>query len=162
MITWVLESVATLPEGIDELARSARNEGFLFLDRLIGDHRTGDNMFARPGEVLFAVREDGRLVGIGGLNIDPFDTSGTTGRLRRLYVDPTCRGRGMGKALVRALESVAVQHFVALRLFTDDATAARFYLALGYSAVASDGQASHQKMLTEKSINQRRRACCNH
>ena len=63
MINCALESEATLPDGIDELARSARNEGIRFLDRLIGDHRSGDNVLARPGEGLFAVRENGRLVG---------------------------------------------------------------------------------------------------
>ena len=109
-----------------------------------------------------AVKVGATLVGIGGLNIDPFDGTGTTGRLRRLYVDPTCRGRGMGKTLVRALEICAAQSFVTLRLFTDDAEAARFYLALGYSAVSSDGKASHQKILTKKQGNQRSKACCSH
>lgn len=84
MGNWALESEAMLPDGIDEFARSARNEEFRLLDRLIGDHRSGDNVFARPGDVLTAVRENGRLVGIGGLNIDPFDGTGTTGRLRLL------------------------------------------------------------------------------
>jgi len=162
MSNWVLGSEASLPDGIDELARSARNEGFRFLDRLIGDHRSGDNRFARLGEVLLAIRENGRLIAIGGLNIDPFDRSGTTGRLRRLYVDPTCRGRGVGKALAHALENVAVQHFDRLRLFTDHANAARFYRSLGYSEVALDAKVSHHKVLRAQSPSSRSLQCCSH
>lgn len=162
MNNWVLAREESLPDGIDELARSARNEGFRFLDRLIGDHRSGDNTFARPGEVLFAAREGGRLVAIGGLNVDPFDSNGNTGRLRRLYVDPTCRGRGLGKDLVRALENVAAQHFETLRLFTDDANAARFYRFLGYSEVALVAKVSHQKILTRHPSDARRMQCCSH
>ena len=146
----VPESVTMLPDGIKELALSARNQGFRFLDRLINDHRSGSNTFSKPGEVLLTLRENGRLVGIGGLNIDPFDGSGNTGRLRRLYVDPSCRGRGAGRALVHALEAVAVQHFATLRLFTDDSDAARFYVSLGYTAVLSDTEASHQKIFTDQ------------
>lgn len=148
MSTWLPERVAMLPDGIECLALSARNEGFRFLDRLLKDYRSGANTFAKPGEVLCAIREGGRLVGIGGLNIDPFDGSGRTGRLRRLYVDPAFRGRGVGRALVCALEAVAVQHFCTLRLFTDDSDASRFYQSLGYTAVSSDAKASHQKIFT--------------
>lgn|GEM_PF-437765 len=160
--TRALEILTTLPEGIDELAVSAAREGFRFVDRLIQDYRSGENTFSKPGEVLFVVREGGRVKATGGLNIDPFDASGKTGRLRRLYVDPACRGNGMGRALVDALEGVAVQHFRTLRLFTDNADAVRFYLALGYVAVLCDAHASHQKIFEEYQLDTRRSRCCSH
>ena len=150
MGTWALESVAMLPDEIEVLAASARHEGFRFVDRLIEDYRSGANTFAKPEEVLIAIRQNGRLVGVGGLNIDPFEGSVNVGRLRRLYVDPNFRGRGVGRALVRALETIAVQHFCTLRLFTDDHDAARFYRSLGYAAVSSDANASHQKLFTDR------------
>lgn len=56
----------------------------------------------------------------------------------------------MVKTLVPALEICAAQSFVTLRLFIDDAEAARLYLAVGFMAVSSDGKASHQKILTKK------------
>lgn len=56
MSTWAPESVAMLPDGIEGLARSARNEGFRFMDRLINEYRSGSNTFSNPGEVLLALR----------------------------------------------------------------------------------------------------------
>jgi putative acetyltransferase len=58
----------------------------------------------QPG-VLFAVARDagGRAMGCGAVVL-----ASAQGELKRMYVDPACRGRGIGRALLAFLEREAV------------------------------------------------------
>jgi len=40
----------------------------------------------RTGEALFVVKRDNCLIGVCGLNIDPYAASETTGHVRHLYI----------------------------------------------------------------------------
>lgn len=142
-----IREVSALPEDAAELAAAAQAEGFRFVARLVREYATGENAFAAPGEALFEVRSDGRLVAIGGLNLDPYRPEGSVGRLRRLFVRPAFRGCGIGRALVQALEARAADTFDELRLFTDSERAARFYEQLGYAPLPGCPEASHAKRL---------------
>ncbi len=143
----VITQIATLPKDLPELALTAKKEGFKFLDRLVEDFATGKNRFDKTGETLFEVRDEGRLVAVGGLNIDPYTSNGTVGRVRRLYVDPDYRRDGIGTILMEAIERVARISFSELHLRTDTARGAQFYSRLGYKAVSHHEQVSHTKML---------------
>ncbi len=69
------------------LALEARATNHPFLDRHIADGRSGANRFDKPGECLIGLFDGERLVAVGGLNSDPYDTSGrAVGRLRHVYV----------------------------------------------------------------------------
>ena len=58
----------------------------------------------RP-QVLFAVaRHSGRAVGCGAVVVGP-----EHGELKRMYVDPSCRGRGVGGQLLAFLEETAAR-----------------------------------------------------
>jgi GNAT superfamily N-acetyltransferase len=57
--------------------------------------------FDRDGEALFAAHVHGVLAGIGGLTIDPVIP--TVLRMRRFYVRPAFRRRGVGRRLAAAL-----------------------------------------------------------
>jgi GNAT superfamily N-acetyltransferase len=142
-----VSKLQALPRDVQELAESAVGEGFRFVQRLVEEFESGANTFGRPGEALFEVREAGKLVAIGGLNVDPFVALGSVGRVRRLYVHPAHRARGIGRSLVEAIESEAARTFEALRLFTDNDAAGRFYLRLGYEAIDRGSEASHFKYL---------------
>ena len=48
--------------------------------------RTGTNRFDRPDEALFGAWAKGQLVGVCGLNIDPYRGDDRVGRVRHLYV----------------------------------------------------------------------------
>lgn len=139
--------IEALPDDICELASKAREEGFVFLDRLIKDFGTGENTFAKTGEALFAVRDKGRLVAVGGLNIDPRAHDQSVGRVRRLYVDPESRRDGVGKMLMEVIEQAARKSFSELRLLTDTERGARFYNQLGYRQVSGLEHVSHIKSL---------------
>ena len=78
---------------------------------------------------LLGIREDGRLVGVVGVEI-----YGSVGLLRSLAVEPANRNAGLGVNLVSGAESLAAQQGIkALYLLTT--TAARFFARLGYEAV---------------------------
>jgi len=60
-------------------------------------------MFELPDGVFLVSRSEGRAVGCGG--ICRFD--GTRAELKRMYVVPDERGRGLGRGLLEALEAEA-------------------------------------------------------
>lgn len=67
----------------------------------------------------------------------------TTAEIKRLYVDPSVRGRGIGRALVEALESearlVGVTN-IALETGTRLAPALKLYEAMGYTHIPLFGE----------------------
>ena len=136
----------TLSPQLVDLEREASKEGFNFMRRLIEEWRNGSNRFDKPGERLLVAINDMNIVGIGGLNVDPYKPTGDTARLRRLYVANGFRRRGVGEALVNALLVGASLRFRVVRLSTDTEAAAAFYARLGFSAI-EDETATHVKML---------------
>ena len=143
----IVVQIAKLPTELPNLAAKAESEGFRFLVLLVKEFRDGTNRFAEQGEALFEVRDRETLIGIGGLNVNPYDKSGTTGRVRRLYIHPDYRGKGIGKLLMRTIEQRASQTFTELHLRTDTHDGARFYEALGYRNTPENKHTSHAKGL---------------
>ena len=74
------------PDYLSELATESEANGQAFIQRLIAEWESGDNRFSRPGEALFVAKMGARIVGVCGLNVDPYQDSKTVGRIRRLYV----------------------------------------------------------------------------
>lgn len=145
-IMLAITQLHALPAQLSDLEREASMQGFRFLRRLIEEWHSGSNRFDKPGERLLVAKDDGNIVGIAGLNVDPYATARDTARLRRVYVANDHRRRGIGEALVGALLAEASPRFRVVRLSTDTDVAAAFYERLGFSAVA-DETATHEKML---------------
>jgi predicted GNAT family acetyltransferase len=59
------------------------------------------------------------------------------GRIRKVYVRPAWRGKGIGGALVTHLVGEARKHFSCVRLRAENAGAARLYERLGFVPVES-------------------------
>ncbi|MBD7971056.1 GNAT family N-acetyltransferase [Paenibacillus sp. Sa2BVA9] len=72
-----------------QLVDESKSEGFFHLERLVTDYGTGTNTFDKNGEALFLVLKNSEIVGVCGLNQDPFSDSKKVGRVRRLYVSPS-------------------------------------------------------------------------
>jgi GNAT superfamily N-acetyltransferase len=130
-----------------QLCDAARAEGFRMLHRLVTGFESGDNEFTHPGEGLFGATRDGMLVGIAGLNVDPYFEEPGVGRVRHLYVHPAHRRGGVGRKLTAAIERAARGHFERLQLFTPAESASRFYEALGFEPVSGIEKVSHAKAL---------------
>ena len=106
--------------------------GSLIVRRLVDEWASGANRFDGSGEALFAARIDGRLVGVCGLNVDPYSAEPRLGRVRHLYVLSAYRRRGIGRQLVARVIASAQGRFDRLRLSTGNPEAARFYERMGF------------------------------
>jgi GNAT superfamily N-acetyltransferase len=118
-------------------AEGAAGDG-RFLSRLEEEWRCGTLRFRAPGEVLLGTLDDDRLIGVGGISLDPYAPVDRLARLRHLYVARARRREGVGTALALALVERARGHFDRIRLTTD--AAARFYERLGFVAEPGEKQ----------------------
>jgi GNAT superfamily N-acetyltransferase len=135
------------PCGLAELVRESLSAGLPFVQRLVQDWSSGSNRFDQPGEGLFVAISDTQVIGVCGLNRDPYAGLPEVGRVRHLYVLASYRRLGVGRRLVREVERLARERFTRLRLRTNSTGAARFYLALGFEAVSGEAYCTHQKQL---------------
>ncbi|MDG1973116.1 MAG: GNAT family N-acetyltransferase [Paracoccaceae bacterium] len=126
---------------IEPLAAEARGQGYLFVDRLLDEARSGENTFQKRGECFCGVFVNELLVGCGGVNLDPYvDTR--VGRLRYIYVLRKFRRRGITASLVRELLRPSKSSFKTVRLRTSDDSADKFYDVLGFTRI-DDQTATH-------------------
>jgi GNAT superfamily N-acetyltransferase len=148
-----ITTITELPAELDRLIALSLGEEFAAISRLRDEWLAGTNRFDRPGELLLTVHSSRDLVGICGLNRDPFTAANETssGRVRRLYVAPSYRRIGAGRALVTTVVEHAREHFARLRLRTTRSDADQFYVALGFRRVAGDPQVTHELDLTRAS-----------
>jgi GNAT superfamily N-acetyltransferase len=118
------------------LVADSERAGLRLVRRLVEEWTDGTNRFARPGEVLLGARIDGRLVGVCGLNVDPYLSDARVGRVRHLYVLASCRRLGVARQLMTRIIEAAQGSFDTLRLSTSNPAAARLYETLGFRSIA--------------------------
>lgn len=133
---------------VSELVVESERFGLRLVRRLTEEWASGVNRFDRPGEILFGAFIDGRLVGVCGLNVDPYAGNERVGRVRHLYVLSPFRRRGIGRQLVERVIQAARGRFDAVRLRTNDAAAARLYEALGFRRDIHQRHSTHAVKLT--------------
>jgi len=127
-------------DGVDPLVVEAERQGFAFMRRFVEEWASGANRFDGPGECVLGAFSAGQLLGVAGLNRDPYVDVEGVGRLRHLYVLASARRLGVGTLLVRRILQEARSSFHVVRLRTT--TASAFYLRLGFSGVDEE-TASH-------------------
>jgi GNAT superfamily N-acetyltransferase len=125
------------------LLADSEHAGLRLVRRLVDDWASGQNRFDRPGEALFAALTAGRMVGVCGLNVDPYCAAPRVGRVRHLYVLSSHRRLGVGRHLVRAVIAAARDPFDTLRLRTGNPAAARLYESLGFLPSVGDADCTH-------------------
>jgi len=125
------------PGSLDVLLAESEQAGSSIVRRLVDEWVSGANRFDRAGEALFAVRIEGRLVGVCGLNVDPYSAEPRLGRVRHLYVLSAYRRRGIGRQLVAEVIAASRGRFDHLCLSTGNPVAARFYERLGFRSAAA-------------------------
>jgi len=120
-----------------ELRQEAAQEGCKFVDRMFDDWAQGINRFDQPGEILVAAQFKDRVIGVGGLNREPYEPSDQLGRLRHLYVVPDYRRTGVATMVVNGLLEHGASSFAQVRLRTSGPEAAAFYEALGFQKLVA-------------------------
>jgi GNAT superfamily N-acetyltransferase len=129
-----IERIQLPVPGMERLWSEAKEEGYDFVDTLMDDWVSATNRFDGPGETLMGGLDEGLLVAVGGLNLDPFAGRPDMGRIRRVYVRESWRNQGVGRALMTALIEAARAHFRCVRLRAENAGAARLYERMGFVA----------------------------
>lgn len=96
------------------------------------NHLLDPERLAAPDMRFLLARRDGRAVGCGALRFDPEGYA----EVKRMYVDPVHRGRGVAGAIMAALEELARQEGIGLlKLETGDLQreAVGLYRRLGFT-----------------------------
>jgi GNAT superfamily N-acetyltransferase len=133
----VIQKIELPVPGMESLLSEALAEGYGFIGTLVEQWASAENRFDAPGEILCGHLDQGLLVAVGALNIDPFAGSPEIGRLRKIYVRPAWRNKGVGRALVTALVEEAHKSFRCVRLRAENANAAHLYERIGFAPVES-------------------------
>lgn len=120
---------------IYSLVNEAKHNGHDFVQRTIDEWNSGANKFDKPGEKLWGLILGAELIGIGGLNRDPYTEDINIGRVRHLYIVQAHRRKGYATLLMKEIINNARAHFTSLRLFTDNLIAAEFYEQLGFQNI---------------------------
>jgi GNAT superfamily N-acetyltransferase len=123
---------------IESLVDESKQEGFEFVQRTIDDWNSGANRFRQAGEGFWGLVSGAGLIGMGGLNIDPYVEDAGTGRVRHLYIRQAYRRKGCAALLMNTIIERAQLHFHLLRLFTANPGAAVFYEKLGFEHLPGD------------------------
>lgn len=132
---------------IEAILAESESEGFIFLRRLIDNWESGSNRFDSAGEILLMAMANGDVVGVGGVNIDPYANDEEVGRIRHVYVSRNHRRRAIGRGLVVRLLEFAKLNFREVRLKTETVEGAVFYSSLGFTAYQETGVNSHFLLL---------------
>ena len=127
----------TLPPGFEVLRHAADGEAFNMLQTLAREWADGSNRFDRPGEALVAAFDGPVLAGMGGINHDAHLEGAL--RMRRFYVSPRHRRRGIARTLASALLERPESRGRIITLNAPQSEAARFWEALGFIRDEQDG-----------------------
>ena len=134
----LIERMSGAPaDRLTALLAESEQQGFRFVRRLVEEWESGANRFDRPGEALFVARVGNDVVGVCGLNVDPYADDPKIGRVRHLYVLVPHRRSGVGEQLVADVLEAARGRFERLHLRTTNAIAARLYERLGFRRTAA-------------------------
>ena len=132
----LLEQVhVDLPLGFEALVQSSLETGVRNMALLHQRWKAGTECFDRDGEALFAARIGHRLVGIAGTTQEK-DYPEPAMRMRRLYVLPEYRRRGVARALA---EKCMAKGLATAPTLTCNARASEaagpFWQSLGFSRI---------------------------
>lgn len=117
---------------IEPIIKDSIEDGHNFLVRLQCEYMNETNCFDKEGEVLFVVMLNEQVIGIGGLNQDPYIKDKDVGRVRHLYVMKKYRIKGIGNVLLEQMVNEGRKHFKTIRLRTNNSIADNMYCNFGF------------------------------
>lgn len=120
-----------LPDGFAALRGAAEAEGLRQLSRLQAEWESGQR-FEVTGEALLGAWVNGALVGVGGITREPSAPTAPMLRLRRFYVLPQARRKGVARAMAAALIERAAEPMITVNA---GGGSGPFWEELGFSPV---------------------------
>ena len=129
--------------GFGELKAESMAAGFNMLRRLEENWLSGQNRFDKPGEKLSGFYADGLLIGVCGLNQDPYMPSAGAGRLRHLYVGIEWRRMRAGITLLKTILEGSERWFDFINTNAPQ-SAFSFYEGAGFIPLADAGNVTHR------------------
>ncbi|MBE7150976.1 GNAT family N-acetyltransferase [Bacillus mycoides] len=128
---------------VNHLVQESKEDGFNFLIKLINEYESKRNTFSKTGECLYGIFRGDMLIGIGGLNQDPYTKDNKVSRLRRFYISKDFRRMGLGKLLLKKLLRHAEKYFHVVVLHSDTKQGDEFYSANGFVKSGNYKGSSH-------------------
>ncbi|PDQ22149.1 GNAT family N-acetyltransferase [Mesorhizobium sanjuanii] len=144
--SYVLKRLRPTARGFDALKEESRQEGYWMLVRLADGWASGRNIFRKRGEALFGAWHGDELVGVCGLNIDPYFNDRDQGRVRHLFVSALHRRNGVGRMLVETVINRAREYFAVLNTRAPK-EAFGFYEGLGFERLEGEEFVTHRMTL---------------
>lgn len=132
---------------IHPLLQPSLDEGYTFLQRLWDEYQSGINRFDTEGAILLGVKADEQIIGVGGVQKDPYLNQQMIGRIQHLYILSAYRRTGVGRHLMHTLIDHARSHFTILTLRTLTEHGSAFYNSLGFSSQPRFASATHWLVL---------------
>ena len=129
--------------GFIALRSESLAQHFNMLRRLAENWQSGKNRFSAPGEKLLGAFVAGQLVGVCGLNIDPFSPQLRAGRIRHLYISDAFRRQNIGQQLLVAVITHSGTWFDFLNTHAPP-SAWPFYESLGFRPVYDEPRVTHR------------------
>lgn len=134
---------------LEPLLYESVQTGLNSLRRLEADWASGKNRFDQPGEAFFLASSLETIVGVCGLNLDPYSrASEAVGRVRRLYVLQSKRCQGVGRALVESvIDQAKLARMQEVRVRVGNPDSAGFFLRLGFTPAEQAESYTHSLRL---------------
>ena len=133
----LVQVIDDLPSGFEAMRAEARAEDYRHLERLAADWASGAMRFDGEGEALLAAYVGGSLAGMGGLTHEPAVPGAF--RMRRFYVRPPFRRRGVGSKLALILVERARRMGRLVTVNAGNVDAPAFWEKLGFTPSLRDG-----------------------
>lgn len=139
----IVRVLDTIPDDFAALRAEASGEGYGFVEGLWDEWTAGRYAGGDERSALFAAFSLGSLAALGAVTPDPYDPAPDLLRMRHVYVRPTFRRGGAGRALAAALVQQGLELAPRLSLNAADTRAAAFWEAMGFHRVATGIRRTH-------------------
>jgi len=147
----LIDRITPATDGFSALLNESMRFQLNMLHRLQTNWLSGHNRFEAAGEKLLGVFCDGLLIGICGLNRDPYVLQPRTGRIRHLYVSLKWRRMNTGRLLLNSVIQDAGRYFDCLNT-NAPCSAFAFYERAGFVRAVGISNVTHQLFLQAPGI----------
>lgn len=120
---------------LQKMIEESKQSGEGIVGRTVDEWLSGKNKFGNVGEKFWGLMVDNEIIGIGGLNQDPYLDDPQVGRVRHVYIMKKYRGHGLSRVLLNLIIDLAKKHYTTLRLATHNPIAASLYESLGFEKI---------------------------